>query len=208
MGLKEWIIPQDRAFFDILEKESENVTLGAHKLEEAVQKFDRMDERRKEMKDIEHSGDEIVHQIYDKVNTSFITPIDQEDITRLASLYDDVLDFIYAVMNRIVLYEVKRPTPTMLKFAEVVTQSVDEIHAAFVSMRRLDADEIDQRCREIDRLENEADVLLNDSVAALFKQEDVIEIMKLKEIYENLETVTDKCEDVSFVLRDILLKHT
>ncbi len=208
MGLTEWIIPQDKAFFDLLEKESENVVVGAHKLEEAFGKFDKMDERRREMKDIEHAGDEIVHQIYEKINKSFITPIAQEDITQLASLYDDVLDFIYAVMNRVVLYEVKQPTPTMWKFAQLVSQSVDEIHAAFFSMRKLDGKEIDKRCMEVDRLENEADVLLNDSVADLFKEKDVIEIMKLKEIYENLETVTDKCEDVSFILRDVVLKHS
>ena len=208
MGLREWIIPQDRAFFDLLEKESENVAVGAQKLEEAIREFDRMDERRKELKDIEHIGDDIVHQIYDKVNRSFITPIDQQDIIKLATLYDDVLDFIYAVMNRIVLYEVKESTPTMLKLAQLVSRSVDEIHAAFISMRRVDEDEIDKRCREIDSLENEADVLLNDAVAELFKGKDVIQIMKLKEIYEYLETATDKCEDVSLVLRDVVMTRS
>src|SRR5438105_15509154 len=107
MGLREWIIPQDRAFFDILERESENVQVGAQKLAEATGGFDRMDERRKELKGIEHVGDEIVHQIYDKVNGSLITPIDQQDIIKLATLYDDVLDFIYDVMPRIVLYEAR-----------------------------------------------------------------------------------------------------
>lgn len=208
MGLKEWIIPQDKAFFDLLERESSNVVNAATRLQEAIRKFDKLDERRKEMKDIEHTGDEIVHEIYDKINRSFITPIDQEDITRLASLYDDVLDYIYAVMNRIVLYEVREPTEPMIKLSEIVGKCVNEIHQAFISMRRLNRKEIDARCIEIDRLENEADVLLNDSVAALFKESDVIKILKLKEIYEYLETVTDRCEDVSFILRDILLKHT
>ena len=208
MGLKEWIIPQDKVFFDILEKESENVARGAHKLEESIKSFDRMDEKRKEMKDIEHEGDEIVHEIYERVNKSFITPIDQEDITKLASLYDDVLDFIYAVINRIVLYEVDGPTPSLIKFTEIVRQSVDELHEAFVSMRRMDGKEIDKHCIEVDRLENEADVLLNETVVALFKEKDVIRILKLKEIYEHLETVTDKCEDVSFVLRDVVIKHS
>jgi predicted phosphate transport protein (TIGR00153 family) len=208
LGLKEWLIPQDKAFFDILERESRNVVSGAHELEDALTTFDAMDERRKRMKDIEHEGDEIVHEIYFKVNKTFITPIDQEDITKLASLYDDVLDYIYAVINRVVLYEIKEPTEAMKKFAEIVRQSVDEIHAAFLSMRRLDEKEIDKRIIEIDRLENEADTLLNDSVAELFKSADVIRILRLKEIYENLEIVTDKCEDVGLELRDILLKQT
>ncbi|MBI3840944.1 MAG: DUF47 family protein [Thaumarchaeota archaeon] len=208
MGLKEWIIPQDKAFFGLLEEESTNVLLGARKLEEAITSFDRMDARRKEFKDIEHKGDEIVHLIYEKVNRSFITPIDQEDLTKLASLYDDVLDYSYAVMNRLVLYEITGPTEVMVRMAGIVRASVEEIHQAFFSMRKLDKVEIDKRCIEVDRLENEADSLLNDAVAGLFKSPDVINILKHKEIYEHLETITDRCEDLSFVIRDILIKHT
>jgi len=208
MGLKEWIIPQDKAFFNILEKESANVLFGATRLEDAMKSFDEMEKRRKEFKEIEHAGDDIVHQIYEKVNRSFITPIDQEDITQLASLYDDVLDYMYAVMNRIVLYEVTGPTEALIRFAGICRASVEEIHQAFISMRKLDKVEIDKRCIEVDRLENEADELLNEMVVQLFRTVDVIGILKLKEIYENLEVVTDRCEDLSFVLRDILIRST
>ena len=208
MGLKEWIIPQDRVFFELLEKESSNVLKGAMKLEEAVKNFDGMESRRKDFKAIEHEGDEVVHQIYERVNRSFITPIDQEDLTKLASLYDDVLDYMYAVMNRIVLFEIKGPTESMVRFAGIVRESVEQIHQAFYSMRKLDKAEIDKRCIEVDRLENEADVLLNETVATLFKSNDVINILKLKEIYEHLETVTDRCEDLSFVIRDVMIKHS
>lgn len=208
MGLKEWVIPQDRAFYDLLDRESADVLEGAVKLEEAVKSFDRMEERRKEFKDIEHNADEVVHQIYEKVNRSFITPIDQEDLTRLASGYDDVLDFMYSVMNRLVLFEITGPTPPMVEFTGIVRASVEQLHAALASMRKLNKTVIDTACIEVDRLENEADVLLNESVAALFKTEDVINVMKLKEIYEYLETVTDRCEHVSFVIRDIMIKHS
>lgn len=208
MGLKEWIIPQDKAFFDILGRESANVLMGAHKLEEAIKSFDNMEQRRKEFKDIEHRGDEIVHDIYEKVNRSFITPIDQEDLTKLASLYDDVLDFMYAVMNRLVLFEITGPTASMIELVAVVRASVEQINQAFVTMNRLDKTEMDKILIEVDRLENEADVLLNESVADLFKSQDVINILKLKEIYEHLETVTDRCEDLSFVIRDIMIKHS
>jgi predicted phosphate transport protein (TIGR00153 family) len=208
MGLKEWLIPQDKTFFDLLEKESKNVVLGAHQLEDAIENFDRLDERRKELKETEHVGDDIVHEIYHRVNQTFITPIDQQDITDLASLYDDVLDFIYAVINRLALYEVDVSTGTMVALARLVTRSVDEVHQAFLSMRKLDEAEIETRCREIDRLENEADELLNDSVADLFKGKDAVHLLKMKEIYEHLEGVTDRCEDVSQELRDIILKHT
>jgi len=208
MGLKEWIIPQDKGFYDLLSKESATVLRGAIKLEAAVKSFDNMEERRKEFKDIEHNGDEIVHDIYDRVNRSFITPIDQEDLTRLASGYDDVLDFMYLVMNRLVLFEIKAPTQPMIEFAGIVRESVEQLHSAFGSLSKLDQSTIDRACIEVDRLENEADVLLNDSVATLFKSQDVISILKLKEIYEHLETITDRCEDVSFIIRDILIKSS
>ncbi len=207
MGLKEWLIPQDKVFFDLLEEESNNVADGALKLQEMIVSFDKLEDRRTELKTVEHNGDKIVHTIYEKTNTTFVTPIDQDDITKLASLYDDVLDIIYAVANRIVLYELKQSTPTMKEFVRLVRKSVDEIQAAFFSMRSRDRKEIDKRCIEVDTLENDADVLLNDSVAQLFKSNDMIQIMKLKEIYEYLETITDRCEDVSQHLRDIVRRY-
>jgi len=208
MGLKEWLIPQDKVFFDLLEQMSSVVVDGACKLEKMIEEFDNLEQRRDEMKDIEHKGDEIVHVINERVNATFVTPIDQDDITKLASLYDDVLDACYAVARRIDLYELRESTEPMKRLALVVRKSVDEIHAAFMAMRREDKDEIDGRCTEVNSLENEADVILNDSVAALFKQTDVIQIMKLKEIYEQLEAATDRCEDVSQELRDIVRRYT
>jgi uncharacterized protein len=208
MGIKEWVIPQDRAFYDLLDRESTTVLMGAQKLEEAVKSFDRMEERRKEFKQIEHNGDEIVHDIYERVNRSFITPIDQADLTKLASRYDDVLDFMYAVMNRLVLFEIRAPTQPMIEFAGIVRASVEQLHSAFTTMRKPNKETIDRACIEVDRLENEADVLLNESVASLFKSEDVINILKHKEIYEYLESTTDRCEDVSLIIRDVLIKRS
>ena len=205
MGLKEWIIPQDKIFYDLLEQESAKVLEGAKKLEEAIRIYNRMDERRKEFKDLEHSADEVVHQIYQRVNQSFITPIDQADLTRLASLYDDVLDFMNAVVNKLVLYEVEGSTPAMLSFAGIIRQSVEQLDSAVISLRKKDKPEMDKRCIEVDRLENEADALLNEAVAELFRGESTITIFKLKEIYEYMEVVTDRCEDVSLVLRDVMM---
>ncbi len=208
MGLRSWLVPEDRLFFDMLEDESSNVLKGAQVLEQMITQYDGLEEKRAEMKEIEHRGDEIVHQIYEKVNSTFVTPIDQDDITRLASLYDDVLDFMDSAANRIVLYEVRESTEVMKQLVNIVARSVVEIHAAFVAMRVRNRKEIDMRCIAVDTLENEADVILNDSVAQLFKGSNVIQIMKLKEIYEELETVTDRCEDVSQVLRDIVRRYS
>jgi len=208
MGLKEWIIPQDNVFYDLLERESANIVVGAHKLEQAIRTFDNLESRRAEFKDIEHAGDKVVREIYDKMAESFITPIDREDIAKLASLYDDVLDLSYSVINRIFLFEIEEPTRGMVRFAELVRESVDEIELIFVSMRRMNKEEIDKRLMRVDWLEAEADSLLNDELASLFKEGDVLKILKLKEVYEYLEMVTDKCADVGLALRDMMLMHS
>jgi predicted phosphate transport protein (TIGR00153 family) len=160
------------------------------------------------MKDIEHRGDEIVHQIYEQLMKTFVTPLDREEIAKLASLYDDVLDYIEAVVSRLYLYEIEKPTETMRKFADLVTKTVEEIDFAFAAIHEIKAPGIEARCNEVDRLENEADDLLNESVAALFKTHDTLAIMKLKEIYELMEIITDKCEDVVQVIRNIILEYS
>ena len=208
MGLKELLIPQEKIFFELLEQESKNVLAGALALDDLVQNFDQLADKRNKIKDIEHQGDNIVHSIYDRLIKTFITPIDREDISKLASLYDDVLDYIYAAVNRIYLYEVSSPTEPMRKFTELVVKSVREIDFAFASIQKIKAPEVESRIIEVDRLENEADVVLNEAVAALFKTNDAITIIKLKEIYELMETITDKCEDVVQVIRDIILEYS
>jgi len=208
MGLRELLIPREKIFFQLLEEESKNVLAGAVAFNELIQNFDHLSDNRNKMKDIEHHGDEIVHSIYDRLVKTFITPIDREDISKLASLYDDVLDYIYAAVNRLFLYEVELPTEPMRRFADLVLKSVREIDFAFASIQKIKASEIEARCNEVDTLENEADVVLNESVAALFKTNDAISIIKFKEVYELMETITDKCEDVVQVIRDIILEYS
>ena len=208
MGLRELLIPREKIFFQLLEEESKNVLAGAIAFSELIQNFDHLADKRNKIKDIEHHGDEIVHSIYDRLVKTFITPIDREDISKLASLYDDVLDYIYAVVNRLYLYEVDLATEPMRRFADLVLKSVREIDFAFASIQKIKASEIEARCNEVDTLENEADVVLNESVASLFKTNDAISIIKMKEVYELMETITDKCEDVVQVIRDIILEYS
>ena len=208
MNLKEILLPRDKVFFQLLEEESRNVLLGAQALNDMILDFDNLSDKRKHVKEIEHRGDEIVHSIYERLRTTFITPIDRDEIGDLASLYDDVLDFIDAVAERLKLYEIKTPTEGMKKLARLVLKSVEEINVAFGLIHDITAPDIEARCIEVDRLENEADNLLHESVAALFKTDDAITIIKLKEIYEFLETTTDKCEDVVQELRTIVVEYS
>ncbi len=208
MGLREILIPREKIFFQLLEKESKNVLAGAQALNDLILNYDDLSVRRDRIKDIEHQGDEIVHDIYEHLVKSFVTPIDREDISKLASLYDDVLDYIYAVVNRLYLYEISTPTEPMRRFTDTVVKSVQEIDIAFAGIQKIKAPQIEARCIEVDRLENEADVVLNEAVASLFKTQDAITIIKMKEVYELMETITDKCEDVVQVIRDIILEYS
>src|SRR6267143_3556102 len=152
LGLKELLIPQEKIFFELLEQESKNVLAGALALNDLVKNFDQLADKRNQIKDIEHQGDEIVHSIYDRLVKTFITPIDREDISKLASLYDDVLDYTYAAVNRLFLYEIDSPTEPMRRFADLVLRSVREIDFAFASIQKIKASEIETRCNEVDTL--------------------------------------------------------
>jgi len=207
MKLKEMLIPREKIFFELLEEESQNVLLGAQALNDMILNFENLSEKRKHIEEIEHRGDEIVHNIYERLRTTFITPIDRDEIGKLASLYDDVLDFIDGVAKRLKLYEIKASTEGMKKLANVVLRSVEEINVAFGLIREITTPDIEARCIEVDRLENEADSILHESVADLFKSDDVITIIKLKEVYEFLESITDKCEDVVQELRNIIVEY-
>jgi len=207
MKLKEVLIPREKIFFELLEEESQNVLSGAQALNDMILNFENLAEKRKRIEEIEHRGDEIVHNIYDRLRTTFITPIDRDEIGKLASLYDDVLDFIDGVAKRLKLYEIKTSTEGMKKLANVVLRSVEEIHVAFGLIHEITTPDIDARCIEVDRLENEADSIMHESVAELFKSDDVITIIKMKEVYEFLESTTDKCEDVVQELRNIIVEY-
>ena len=207
MGLKEWLIPQENIFFDLLEKQSYTAMTGAIKLLEMLNNPINIESKVKELKDIEHQGDKLIKDIFVELDKTFITPIDREDIAVLASSFDDILDFIYASANRVFLYEVQ-PSPAMIEMAEVILKSTKELNTSMVHMRNRKNFDIIEKCRlEVNRLENVADDILNKTLAELFKGTEPISIMKNKEIVDYLETASDKCEDAANVIGDILLKY-
>ncbi len=209
MGLKEWILPQDKHFFNMLENEAQNVLDGANAFFDMLKNYESIKEKQQKIKDIEHQGDDFVHEIFEELNKTFITPIDHEDISKLASAFDDVLDYIDGTATRLVLYEIEKPDENMIKLAEVLVKQTTELNIALSGLRDLNnSKEIEKRCIEVNRLENIADDIYKTSVAQLFKTKDAIEIMKLKEVYERLEFATDKCEDAANVISDIVVKNS
>ena len=208
MGLKEWIIPQDRIFFDWLSEAASNAHACAQALSDLFTHYDGLAERRQRIKDLEHKGDSITHNIFEGLGRSFILPLDREDISALASALDDIADFVYAASNRLYLYEIRKGTSEMRKFGEILVAQTKELVSAIQEIRNPKTHQATvKHAIEVHRLENEADRLLNEAVAGLFRGSDPIHIMKHKEIYEILETATDKCEDAADVLSDVVRKH-
>ncbi len=208
-SIKGFFFPQEGVFFELLEKESKNVSKAAVALSNLTSNYDhKTGDYRKKIKDLEHAGDKIVWEIHQRLNSSFITPIDHEDIADLANTYDDVLDGIYTFVNRLQIYDIKKIDATLKEFAQLVLATTKEIEKAFSSMKKLSQKEIDVRSQKVRQMEREADDLLDRSTAALFKKKNFVEILKFKELYEILEGTTDKCMDVADIMRNIVLKHS
>lgn len=209
MGFKEWIIPQDRAFYDLLEQQATKAQECVAAFRHMTEHWDHLEAERQKVKAIESAADEIGHQIFDRLNRTFITPIDREDIARLAHVLDDVIDSIFAAANRIAMVKLERPTETLANLVELLDQQVKQVLGGVRALRKPNtmAGTIPPFSIEIHRLENEADRTLRVALEKLFATNDAMHILKHKEIYEFLELATDKCEDVANVLSDIVRKH-
>lgn len=203
-----WLIPREKKFFNMLEIESEAVLKGAQYLNNLMGNFVNVEETYKMITEIEHQADDMVHSIFEALNTTFITPIDREDISKLASALDDILDHIHGSMRRIFLYNIEKPPQRMIELTAVLLKSCTELDCSVKGLKNLaDPEQIESKCIEINRLENVADEINNQAIVELFKMDDAKEIMKLKEIYSYLESATDRCEDASNVISDIVIKN-
>ncbi|MDE2060177.1 MAG: DUF47 domain-containing protein [candidate division NC10 bacterium] len=200
------LIPREEKFFEFFDKAANNILEGAKVL---VQMTDEpgadFQERWKRLEELEHVGDKITHQIIRKLNRTFITPIDREDIHSLAVALDDVMDLIEASASRMNLYKIKQPTEEAGKLAQVILKSAEEIVKAVSNLERMD--DVMEHCIEINRLENMADDISREAIAGLFdKGHDPMDVIKWKEIYETMEMTTDGCEDVANIVESVALK--
>ena len=200
------LVPRETKFYDMFAEVSANLILGARLMVEMLHDFQDIPARVQKLKDIEHRGDEMTHAIITKLNQTFITPFDREDIHKLASSLDDVLDFLNSAGDRLVLYKINSAPPEAEKLAELVVRQCEELHQAVKNLEKHNPVVL-QHCVEINRLENEADTVSRRAIGRLFEQEhDPITLIKFKELYEVLETATDKAEDAANVLESVVLK--
>ena len=203
-------LPRDEKFYDFFEKCAQQVVQGAVQLEELLRNFSDVRVKAKQIKDIEHEGDLITHDTIESLNRTFITPFDREDIHDLITSLDDVLDYIEACAERLFLFKIDKTTEEAILISGILVKAVKQLEQAVCQLRRLkDADSILKHCAEIDRLENEGDYLNRAPVAKLFEADNnPLEVIKWKEIYETMENAIDRCEDVANVLEGIALKNT
>jgi len=209
MGIRELLIPRDTIFFDLFEHQAGLLTEAAWQLVDLTENFTNVKEKRHEIENLEHEGDQVTHDIYEQLNRTFITPLDPEEISRLASTLDEVLDYIDGAAEKMLYYSIESADSHMIELAKLIHMSTGEIEHAIKSIRTLkDPRYIEERCIEVNRLENLADDVLAHALTDLFKTTDAIMIIKLKDIYEQLETATDNCEDVANTLSDIAIRHS
>ncbi|AJE04375.1 DUF47 domain-containing protein [Geobacter pickeringii] len=201
------LIPKEEKFFTMFKEMSANITEGARLLKEMLDNFDDPQASQRRIKDVEHRGDAITHDIIQKLNKSFITPFDREDIYSLASALDDMIDLIDASAIRFIMYNVEKPTAEAKELAFIILQSCQAVEKA-VSHLGGKFEHIAEHCVEVNALENEADRVCREAISRLFDEEkDPIQLIKWKEIYETLERATDKCEDAANILESVVVKN-
>lgn len=199
------LIPRDEKFFDLLTELAGYLTEGAKLLRNILEDPADLDIRVEQVQAIEHKGDRATYAIITKLNQSFITPFDREDIHKLASSLDDVLDYTNAAATRLAMYKITEPPPTAAELAGLIVLQSEELARGVSLLEKNGA--VMKHCEEVNRLEDEADHLSRKAIAGLFDTEkDPIKLIKIKELYEVLEMATDKAEDAANVLEAIVLK--
>jgi uncharacterized protein len=200
------LIPRDTTFFSMFSEIANNLISGATVLVDLFEHYENTQRKTAEIKRIEHLGDDLTHSVLTKLNQTFITPFDREDIHHLASSLDDVLDFMNAAAERINMYKITDPPAAAAELSKLILSQCQELGRA-VSHLQKNGDVL-ARCVEIKRYENEADVTSREAIGRLFDQEkDPINLIKIKELLEVLETATDKAEDAANVLETVVLKN-
>lgn len=205
--LRRLLRPQ-ASFFDLFDEHAALTVLGANEMLSLATTAANINAKAKRIKELEHETDVITHRCVEALRSTFITPIDRNDIYRLITRMDDVMDFIEAAADRLALYELREMTPELRDLADIVVRCAIGVQEGLGAMRSTTtAAEVVKRCSEIKVLENEADNVLRTALARLFREErDPIVIVKWKEIYEHLEDAADRCEDVANIMESVVIE--
>jgi hypothetical protein len=200
------LFPKEEDFFVLFQRQAALVREGCNQLHEMMERFDDLDVRARRLKDVEHQADLVAHELFERLNRTFITPIEREDIHDLGSGLDDVLDAAEGVGSRLVLFGIREPTPEAKQLTGILARCGAQIEQAVGGLK--DLKHLMSFTIEINRLENEADTISRQVVADLFSgRHEVLDVMRWKEIYGRLESAADRCEDVANTIEAIVLKN-
>ena len=204
------LLPHDASFFAHFEHQGKKTVEGCRAFLDMVEQPGDMERRAERVKQIEHECDEITHAVVEALHKTFITPIDRNDIYRLITKMDDIMDLVEAAADRLALYQIPTMTVEVADLARCLVDSAEHVVSAVSGIRDLGKPNgILQHCIEINRLENVADGILRGALARLFREEkDPIAVIKWKEIYETLESATDRCEDVANIIEGVVLENS
>jgi hypothetical protein len=211
-NILSFLIPKDKIFFTLFAKSAENLVAISKKFNILLHTSapDKRVALIREIADLEHQGDTITHNIFTELSTNFITPFDREDIHYLATSLDDIVDYIHGSAKRLQLYKIEDYTEAMQQLAIGIEKSAEQVYIAVTGLKGLEnIVKVNEALVKINYLENQADDIFDGAIAALFiNEKDAVNIIKLKEIYSNMETATDKCEDVANVIETIIVKNS
>ncbi len=202
-------LPKEGRFFVLFKESANNAAEVALLLKDIMDTFTNIEQKVESIINLEHKGDGVTHEIIALVNRTFITPFDREDIALLAHSLDDIVDFIEAAADAMSLYKIDAPTERAKELAEILVQTTREVQLAINELsHKVNLKQILSRSVEINRLENNADKVYREALAELFRDSrDIPYIIKWREIYEYMETATDRCEDVANALEGVALKY-
>jgi predicted phosphate transport protein (TIGR00153 family) len=200
------LIPREERFFDLFVEDAANVLGAARQLEAMLRTYDEPEARAAEIRETEHRGDEISHDIGHRLESTFVTPFDREDIYGLISGLDDVLDFIEETADTFVLYKIAAPTATAVEQASIIVKQVEQLHEALTHLKGFRG--LEPYWIEVHRLENEGDRIVRSAIAGLFNDsQEALDVVKWKDVYGLLEETIDKAEDVANIIERITIKH-
>jgi hypothetical protein len=203
------LVPREKKFFVLFEQSAQNAVKITQQLKDMIYIWENLKGRVGVINDLEHQGDAITHQIFEQLHRSVITPFDREDIALLAHSLDDVTDFIHAAADAMLLYRVAYPTNRAKELAGIAVEAVVEVENAVSEMHnRIGRKQLLKRCIEINRLENLGDLVYRSGMAELFNDAaDIADVIKWREIYNHMESVIDRCEDIANILEGVAIKY-
>jgi uncharacterized protein len=208
----KFFLPKDRVFYGLFEEVATTLVLMGETFKKAMQETDlsKRDAVLRTLEALEHKNDETTHSIFIELGRNFITPLDREDIHYLTTSLDDIADYIWGAAKRIVNYQINDEYNTLPAFAEIISKSIGAINTGVYALRNMkDLRGITAACVLVNSLENDADDLLDSTLMKLFSSNiTAVELIKQKDIYQMLEVVTDKCEDVANVIESIIIKYS